>query len=109
MAILTGTAGNDTLAGTAAADTLSGAAGDDVLEGGGGRNTATFSGNSADYRLGRTIEGLVSVTDTNPADGDDGTDLLHGVETLQFADRAIDGLLGGETRVGSDTLGVLVE
>jgi Ca2+-binding RTX toxin-like protein len=86
MAVVVGTVDADSLVGTLAADTITGGGGDDTVSGDQGRDTADFSGNAADYRIG-WVAGEYVVTDTNPDDGDDGTDVLTGIETLRFADR----------------------
>jgi Ca2+-binding RTX toxin-like protein len=78
---LNGLAGNDRLSGNSGDDTLSGGSGDDLLEGGSGTDTATFSGNYADYSFsysGTAGSYLLQVT------GPDGTDTLTGIELLQF-------------------------
>ena len=71
-------------------DTLEGGAGNDVLAGGGGTDTVVFSGARADYSVtnGKDAMGVwTQVTDNDPAaDGDDGSDRLYGVETVQFTD-----------------------
>jgi hypothetical protein len=82
---LSGAAGNDTLLGGDFNDTLQGGTGTDVLGGGAGTDTAVFSGLKSDYKIQR-IGDLVEVVDLNPGDGDDGADLLSGVEILQFKD-----------------------
>ena len=88
------TVGNDSIEGTAEADVLDGLAGDDLLiggegndtlSGGAGVDTASYAGSEDDYDIvydGGT--GLLTVTDTNAADGDSGTDTLSGVESLTF-------------------------
>ncbi len=103
MAVLPGTSANDLLYGGAGADTLSGAAGNDTLEGGGGANTAVFSGNWSDYRFDQT-RGMLRVIDTNLADGDDGSDSLRNIWTLQFADRVLEIVPGGEIRANTAQL-----
>ena len=78
---INGLAGNDRLSGNSGDDTLSGGSGDDLLEGGSGTDTATFSGNYADYSFsysGTAGSYLLQVT------GPDGTDTLTGIELLQF-------------------------
>lgn len=88
-----GTAG-DTLRGNSIAnrlfgevgyDTLTGGAGNDRLYGGAGIDTALFTGNYASYNI-PTINGITSVRHNG---GSDGTDILTGVERLQFADRMV--------------------
>jgi hypothetical protein len=82
---LEGEAGNDLLKGGSGRDTLTGGTGDDTPDGGAGSDTATFSGFKADYTIS-IVDGKIQVTDENPADGDDGTDLLTSIEFLQFKD-----------------------
>ncbi|RJF84755.1 hypothetical protein D3877_09710 [Azospirillum cavernae] len=84
----TGGSGNDRITGNAVAnqlvggagnDTLTGDAGDDTLDGGGGTDRAVFGQAASAYRLLSTAQGSVLA-------GPDGSDLLIGIETLQFAD-----------------------
>jgi Ca2+-binding RTX toxin-like protein len=82
---LDGGSGTDTLDGGAGKDTLIGGAGNDMMEGGAGDDTAIFSGFKADYSI-ELVDGKVQVVDLNLADGNDGTDLLSGVEILHFKD-----------------------
>ena len=105
---LEGLGGNDLLIGMAGNDTLVSGAGNDTLDGGSGQDIALFSGAAADYRIEKTALGSWAVTDLNLADGNDGSDLVAGVETLRFADRddfISDGLLvvGSEFRVNTTT------
>lgn len=86
MASIPGSPGNDSLDGTLKADTFTGGEGADTINGSQGVDIAVFSGNSGDYRLG-WANGAYTVTDTNLVDGDDGADILTGIETLRFADR----------------------
>jgi Ca2+-binding RTX toxin-like protein len=86
------TLGGNALANVIAAgagdDTLSGGAGDDLLSGGAGNaDTAVFAGKRADYEIGTA--GKVTVRDLNPADGDEGTDTLEGIEFIRFADMTL--------------------
>jgi Ca2+-binding RTX toxin-like protein len=94
-----GTSGNDTITGDDAAnrllggngtDSLTGGGGDDTLEGGaGGTDTAVYAGARAGYAVTTGTDSLgawTRVTDTDATDGDEGTDLLYGIEALQFAD-----------------------
>jgi Peptidase M10 serralysin C terminal/Matrixin len=87
---LDGRAGNDTLAGGMGADILLGGAGNDVLNGGDsndvldggfGYDTAVFSGARASYQITKA-NGTIILTDM---DGSEGTDVLSGVEFLQFS------------------------
>src|SRR5262245_24529149 len=103
MAIIDGDGSANSLAGSLAADTITGAAGNDTIDGSQGIDIAVFSGNAADYRLGYS-NGQITITDTNLADGDDGTDLLKGVEVLRFADRDYAAPPTGEFRVNTTTV-----
>jgi 2',3'-cyclic-nucleotide 2'-phosphodiesterase/3'-nucleotidase/5'-nucleotidase len=72
-------------------------AGDDILYALPGRkDTAVYRGEIGGYRLERTGDGGVRVTDIALADGDEGTDLLYGVEFLRAAGQTfrIDDLIG---------------
>ena len=80
--VLEGTDAADVLTGDAGDDTLEGGAGDDLLNGGEGLDTASFSGNRANYTLTLSPAGL-SVTDRR--DGGEGTDQLIDIELLDFA------------------------
>lgn len=82
---VSGGAGNDTLFGRDFNDVLTGGAGNDAVDGGAGTDTARFSGLKSDYQI-RLVDDTVEIIDLNKADGDDGTDLLSGVEVLQFKD-----------------------
>ncbi|MBL4692951.1 MAG: cadherin-like domain-containing protein, partial [Magnetovibrio sp.] len=94
---VTGTTGADTLLGGGGNDTINGLAGSDVLTGGYGNDVldggiqsweidvAVFSGKLADYTITPHTNGMVVVTDNVP--GRDGTDTLHNIETLRFADQ----------------------
>ena len=84
--------GNDvvnSLVGGAGNDTLTGGAGNDSLDGGNGIDTAVFSGPRATYTVLQNAGGFV-VTDTQLADGNDGSDILSGIERLAFADLTMD-------------------
>ena len=84
--MLTGSAQNDTLKSTGGADTLIGGAGDDTLISVAHFATVVYAGNQADYTVTKVGGSIWQVVDTNVADGDDGTDTLIGVPTIQFAD-----------------------
>jgi Ca2+-binding RTX toxin-like protein len=97
MTDLTGTVDADSLfgsdqdnviSGDAGDDTLSGGAGDDTLDGGAGNDTAVYTGNVADYAISGD-DASATVTDQNATDGDEGSDILSGVEQLRFADRTL--------------------
>jgi Ca2+-binding RTX toxin-like protein len=88
--VLNGTAGNDAINGYEGNDTLRGLAGNDTLDGGDGTDTAIFSGARTGYSFGyNTTNGNITVTDTDLTNGNDGTDVLSGVEILTFTDRTL--------------------
>ncbi len=89
-----GTAGDDRLAGNALAnmlvggagnDVLSGGGGDDVLNGGAGADTAFYAGRMRDYGI-EAFADAIRVTDRT---GKEGSDVLLGMEKLQFADGTV--------------------
>jgi len=95
---LFGTDGNDVLAAWSGNETIAGGEGDDLLRGGGGNDTldggagtgdiAEFSGVRSDYKVSYDSNGSLTVQDVYAGDGDDGTDVLTGIETLRFSDGA---------------------
>ena len=80
----TGNALDNVITGNAGANTLIGDAGNDTLTGGLGQDTAVFTGTRSSYTIARTATGA-TVT------GTDGTDIVNGVEWLQFDDALITG------------------
>lgn len=89
--ITEGTDGADTLVGTNGIDILQagngddriyGGQGDDSLSGGEGQDVAVYSGTQADYVVTED-QGVYTVT------GPDGTDILSGIETLEFDDGSV--------------------
>ncbi|MFM9967632.1 MAG: putative Ig domain-containing protein, partial [Burkholderiales bacterium] len=85
---LLGNNGANALSGLEGADTLTGGSGNDILDGGAGTDIATYSGNRLAYVITPVTFGY-TVVDTNFTDGDDGTDVLNGIERLMFADAAV--------------------
>lgn len=82
---LQGREGDDTLNGGAGEDRLTGGQGNDVIDGGAGnRDEAQYDGNITDYALVDNGNGTYSITDTNLADGDEGTDTLSNIEYFWF-------------------------
>jgi Ca2+-binding RTX toxin-like protein len=81
---LSGDAGNNALSGGAGNDVLTGRGGNDVLDGGAGIDTAVYAGNHDAYAI-RGFGDRVVIQSHGGAP--DGTDVLTGVETVQFADR----------------------
>ncbi len=85
---LSGLAGDDELRGDGGNDVLIGGLGNDALFGGDGNDAAQYAGVQADYQL-TTVNGVLTVTDMNAADGDDGVDTVTSVETITFADTSV--------------------
>ena len=91
-----GGAGSDRLDGNAAAnilqgrdgnDTLEGGPGNDTLNGGGGSDTAVYSGAIAQHGISYDPNThQVRVVDNLSSNGDEGVDLLTGIERLIFSD-----------------------
>ena len=92
---LVGNRHDNILIGRGGDDTLIGRAGDDRLFGGAGVDTAVVSGARADYAWDPEAQTLTDLRDGAP----DGTDTLHGVEFVRFADAlvAVEDLAGGTT------------
>lgn len=72
----------------AGSDTLTGGEGNDTLDAGGDEDLLIVQGAPTDYAyFFDTIDGSVLISDTDPVQGgDQGTDRLIGIETLQFTD-----------------------
>ncbi|MQP68082.1 hypothetical protein GE253_22450 [Niveispirillum sp. SYP-B3756] len=83
---LKGGADTDVLYGDAGDDQLTGGAGSDTIFGGSGTDIAFFSGAYSEYTV--TTEGTRTTVVHNNR-GTDGTDILTGVEKLQFLDQAV--------------------
>gem|GEM_PF-1526433 len=84
---LTGTNGSDVLDGGVGDDTLIGGIGDDTLIGGDGDDTVVYAGHRGGYDIAYDAgNDSYTITDTDPTNGDDGTDTLSGVETVVFND-----------------------
>lgn len=68
-------------------DTLHSGRGDDTLTGGAGNDTVVYSGSQLGFSVSTNATTLaVTVDDTDTSNGDEGTDTLTGIETLQFDD-----------------------
>lgn len=81
---LAGGLGADSLAGDEGADTLLGGAGNDTLLGGSGEDVVQYAGSQSQYQFGGH-GGTLLVRDLSTVNGDDGTDVVEGVEQLVFA------------------------
>ena len=83
--VLTGGAGRDLLFGGAGNDAFVGGAGNDTIYGGAGSDTADYSLNRNQYTVVHAGNHWMVMAKT----GTDGTDILYGVEKLQFLDHTI--------------------
>ena len=82
-------AGADVVVGSAGDDVIRGGAGADSINGAAGRDTAVFAGTRASYAI-TNAGGVVQVRDLDAvANGNDGTDTLSNVESLQFLDATV--------------------
>lgn len=102
--VLAGNALNNLLSGEGGNDTLLGRAGDDVLLGGAGLDTARYLNGKSGFQIER-IAGGYRVTDRS---GSEGTDILHGVERLAFADRNVALDLDGNAGLAAKILGAVM-
>ncbi len=93
--LIGGGSGDDAISGDGGDDRIAGEAGDDTIDGGAGTDTVLVSGDFADYSI-QTAAGVVTLTDLNLSDGDDGTDTLTNVEQIQFRDQLY--VLGGSNQ-----------
>ncbi|XWK90592.1 MAG: hypothetical protein U7127_11235 [Phormidium sp.] len=81
---ITGAPGSDTLAGGSGDDTLAGGAGNDSIDGGTGNDVAVYQGVYTDYAVSILSNGNIQLVDQNPANGNEGTDTLSGIEQIDF-------------------------
>ncbi|WP_422368596.1 Ig-like domain-containing protein [Pelagibius sp.] len=86
--VLDGGVGNDVLEAGAGDDTLVAGLGADSLSGGEGQDKAVFSGLVSNHTIQLTAEGATVVDLTAPESAS--TNLLTGIESVQFDDRVID-------------------
>ena len=86
---LIGGIGNDQLTGDGNANVLTGGSGNDELVGDAGFDQASYAGNAADFAVLSLGGGAWRVSDLNAADGDEGVDLILGIEQLRFADQLV--------------------
>ena len=103
---ITGSSTGDAIYGESGNDVLKGGGGDDALDGGWGTDTAVFEGSVRDYLILITNEGAGqgAVSDLAPTvDGDEGTDSLNSIATLQFEDYTIH-LTGNNAVLAADDL-----
>ena len=84
----TGNALANVITGGSGADLLRGGGGNDTLTGGLDEDIALFSGLRTAYTIVATADGYRITDNDATADGDDGTDLLLGIEQVRFRDGA---------------------
>lgn len=85
-----GNLSNNALQGRDGDDTLHGGVGNDTLVGGAGKDTAVFDGAIAEFGVSyNPTTQRVTVVDNLSTNGNEGTDLLSGIERLVFSDAEI--------------------
>jgi Ca2+-binding RTX toxin-like protein len=99
---LVGNNGDDYLDGEAGNDILYGGIGNDVIRGGEGYDTAIYDGHYTQYQVTLTDSGVIVLKDTVQTNGDEGTDLITGVEQINFNGGGVYGVVTGTT--GNDNL-----
>ncbi len=80
------------LTGNALDNLLIAGSGNNTLNGGGGSNTAVFAGAQADYSV-NVESGIITVTDQRSGVESQGVNTLRDINTLQFADGTVTGLI----------------
>ena len=76
---------SDNLTGDGNNNVIWGQGGNDTINGGAGLDTAQFAGLKSEYTVTKVVGGF-TVTDNYFPNGNDGVDMLMGIEKLQFAD-----------------------
>ncbi|MDZ8106454.1 MAG: calcium-binding protein [Nostoc sp. DedQUE12a] len=98
---LYGAAGNDSLNGGAGNDTLKGGTGNDSINGGSGYDLVNYEGNYTDYTISFLDNGNLKVIDNVTTNGNEGIDILSGVELIVTQGGNFAVLTGG---LGNDLL-----
>jgi VCBS repeat-containing protein len=80
---IVGDSGDDVIGGRGGNDVILPGAGDDVVSGGSGTDTVVLSGAWREYSISQS-GAFTEVAHDNGGSGEDGTDVLHGVENLRF-------------------------
>ncbi|MEM6665430.1 MAG: calcium-binding protein, partial [Pseudomonadota bacterium] len=80
---ITGTGGADTIFGDAGNDDITGGAGNDAIDGGANTDRVLFAEDAGEYSVDAS-GGTIYVVDNVTGNGNEGTDTLTTVETLQF-------------------------
>ncbi|MEZ5803196.1 MAG: FG-GAP-like repeat-containing protein [Rhizobiaceae bacterium] len=102
--VIGGTPGNDELSGTSGNDVFAPLEGDDDIFGGDGDDAVILPGAADGYVFVQLADGRTGVLDIDPSDGDQGADVLDGIEFIRFggvdaADTPIAGLIDMEQPV----------
>jgi T5SS/PEP-CTERM-associated repeat protein len=108
---LEGLDGDDRLEGQAGNDTIDGGAGNDTIDGGDGIDTAIYSGSQQSYTLSLSASGT---TIEDRREGENGTDMLSGIEFLDFDTDLFGGpfnlnVFGGATSLSESDFESLIE
>ena len=86
--VRTGGAGDDRIEGLGGNDRMTGGGGNDVIDGGPGIDTAVYAGSRAGFTVTRDGQGKsFTIADNSGAEG---TDLLKGMEKIEFGDKTFD-------------------
>ncbi|MFZ4526239.1 MAG: DUF4347 domain-containing protein [Chlorobium sp.] len=75
---------NNIITGNSANNILFGGAGNDTIYGGDGIDTVRYDGIEKDYKVATIKDGWTRITDLNLINGNEGSDVLYGVEKIQF-------------------------
>lgn len=84
--VVNGTFSGNSFVGADGADLVRMTPGNDAIDGGGGNDIAGYAGSRADHSIVQNPDGSYTITDTNPADGDNGSDTLASIEGILFGD-----------------------
>ena len=95
----------ENIRGGAGRDILTGFGGDDTLIGEEGIDAAVYGGQIADYEILQQSDEIWLIKQLN--DGPDGTDIVAGIERLQFTDQLLALDLNGNAGITAKTLGVV--
>jgi len=88
---LSGNGGNDTILANEGDDRIDGDKGDDEIDGGDGNDVATYAGIFDGYQITFDEEGQsYIIEDIDDSDGNEGMDILVGVESVEFTDQVVE-------------------
>ncbi|MBR8832443.1 MAG: hypothetical protein Cpurp_14805 [Chlorogloea purpurea SAG 13.99] len=100
--LLTGTIDPDLISGLGGDDTLVGNGGNDTQDGGAGYDSANYTGVYTEFGATILDNGSIQIQDLVPANGNEGTDILSGIERINFSGGGIYGVSIGTA--GNDSL-----